>query len=71
MRESVRAGKPLELRTPAGFWAPVLGAYECLLPMGIGAGRGKQDLIFDCAQIKCSLCSHLPLVLSRDMTVPN
>ena len=53
------------------FLGPGLGAYECLLPMGIGAGRGKQDLIFDCPQIKCFLCSHLPLVLPWDMTVPN
>lgn len=41
MREIVRAGKPLELRTPAGFWTLVLRAYKRPLPGGKGVGRGK------------------------------
>lgn len=41
MREIVRAGKPLELRTPARFWALVLQADKCPLPSGNRNGERK------------------------------
>lgn len=46
MREIVRAGKPRELRTQAGFWALVLRAYKCPLPDGNRRGEGNVESNF-------------------------
>lgn len=72
MREIVRAGKPLELRTPAGFWTLVLRAYKCPLPDGKRSGEGKVGSNFRLSSDKVvSLFTPSTCTIQRHDLVPN